>query len=98
MFSTFDLCLLLYVIRLAGWLKHCNLSLSLSAFMVCNRPSTESVQMNAGISHAFMQSAEAFLPVFCLCFLLQKSKLNDLAARMLLSVVRRHIKWQYGLL
>ncbi len=29
MFSTFDLCLLLYVIRLAGWLKHCNLSLSL---------------------------------------------------------------------
>ncbi len=28
MFSTFDLCLLLYVIRLAGWLKHCNLSLS----------------------------------------------------------------------
>ena len=25
MFSTFDLCLLLYVIRLAGWLKHCNL-------------------------------------------------------------------------
>jgi len=30
MFSTFDLCLLLYVIRLAGWLKHCNLSLSLA--------------------------------------------------------------------
>ena len=30
MFSTFDLCLLLYVIRLAGWLKHCNLSLYLS--------------------------------------------------------------------
>ena len=30
MFFTFDLCLLLYVIRLAGWLKHCNLSLSLS--------------------------------------------------------------------
>ncbi len=30
MLSTFDLCLLLYVIRLAGWLKHCNLSLSLS--------------------------------------------------------------------
>ncbi len=30
MFSTFDLRLLLYVIRLAGWLKHCNLSLSLS--------------------------------------------------------------------
>ncbi len=28
MFSTFDLRLLLYVIRLAGWLKHCNLSLS----------------------------------------------------------------------
>ncbi len=26
MFSTFDLRLLLYVIRLAGWLKHCNLS------------------------------------------------------------------------
>ncbi len=25
MFSTFDLCLLLYVIRHAGWLKHCNL-------------------------------------------------------------------------
>ena len=23
MFSTFDLCLLLYVLRLAGWLKHC---------------------------------------------------------------------------
>ena len=35
MFSTFDLCLLLYVIRLAGWLKHCNLSLSL-----CQLPST----------------------------------------------------------
>ncbi len=31
MFSTFDLRLLLYVIRLAGWLKHCDLSLSLSA-------------------------------------------------------------------
>ncbi len=30
MFFTFDFCLLLYVIRLAGWLKHCNLSLSLS--------------------------------------------------------------------
>ena len=30
MFSTFDLCLLLYVIRLAGCLKHCNLALSLS--------------------------------------------------------------------
>ncbi len=30
MFSTFDLRLLLYVIRLAGWLKHCNLSLSQS--------------------------------------------------------------------
>ncbi len=30
MLSTFDLCLLLYVIRLAGWLKHCNLCLSLS--------------------------------------------------------------------
>ncbi len=30
MFSTFDICLLLYVSRLAGWLKHCNLSLSLS--------------------------------------------------------------------
>ncbi len=30
MFSTFDLRLLLYVIRLAGWLKHCNLSLSTS--------------------------------------------------------------------
>ena len=29
MFSTFDLRLLLYVIRLAGWLKHCNLSLRL---------------------------------------------------------------------
>ncbi len=29
MFSTFDLCLLLCVIRLAGWLKHCNISLSL---------------------------------------------------------------------
>ncbi len=29
MSSKFDLCLLLYVIRLAGWLKHCNLSLSL---------------------------------------------------------------------
>ena len=37
MFSTFDLCLLLYVIRLAGWLKHCNLSLSL---VVCIRWST----------------------------------------------------------
>ena len=27
MSSRFDVCLLLYVIRLAGWLKHCNLSL-----------------------------------------------------------------------
>ena len=26
MLSTFDLYLLLYVIRLVGWLKHCNLS------------------------------------------------------------------------
>ncbi len=33
MFSTFDLCLLLYVIRLAGWLKHCNLSLSENTFL-----------------------------------------------------------------
>ncbi len=31
MFFTFDLCLLLYVIRLAGWLKDFNLSLSLAA-------------------------------------------------------------------
>ena len=30
MFSTFDLCRRLYVIRLASWLKHCTLSLSLS--------------------------------------------------------------------
>ncbi len=29
MSSKFDLCLLLYVIRLVGWLKHCNLSLSI---------------------------------------------------------------------
>ncbi len=39
MFSTFDLRLLLYVIRLAGWLKHCNLSLSLwdadAALLAC---------------------------------------------------------------
>ena len=28
MSSRFDVCLLLYVNRLAGWLKHCNLSLS----------------------------------------------------------------------
>jgi len=35
MFSTFDLCLLLYVIRLAGWLKHCNLSLSLTMGGTC---------------------------------------------------------------
>ncbi len=34
MFSTFDLRLLLYVIRLAGWLKHCNLSLSNTLQMV----------------------------------------------------------------
>ena len=27
---TFDLCVLLYVIRLTGWLKRCSLSLSLS--------------------------------------------------------------------
>ena len=26
MFSTFDLCLLLHVIRLAGWLKRCKLA------------------------------------------------------------------------
>ncbi len=31
MFSTFDFCVLVYVIRLAGWLKNCNLSLSLSS-------------------------------------------------------------------
>jgi len=30
MSSKFDLCLLLYVIRLVGWLKHCKLSLSLA--------------------------------------------------------------------
>ncbi len=39
MFSTFDLCLLLYVIRLAGWLKHCSVSLSLvldSTLPVCH--------------------------------------------------------------
>ena len=30
MSSTFDHCLLLYVIRRSGWLKQCNLSLSLS--------------------------------------------------------------------
>ncbi len=29
MFSTFDLYLLLYVIRLAGWLKHCKIFLLL---------------------------------------------------------------------
>ena len=33
MSSRFDICLLLYVIRLAGWLKHCNLSPSLSLFI-----------------------------------------------------------------
>ncbi len=33
MFSTFDLCFLLYMIRLAGWLKHCYLSLSLSVLL-----------------------------------------------------------------
>ncbi len=35
MFSTFDLCLLLYVIRLAGWLKHCSLSLSPKLSSLC---------------------------------------------------------------
>ncbi len=35
MFSTVDLCLLLYVIRLAGWLKHCNLSLLSLALSQC---------------------------------------------------------------
>ena len=54
---------------------------------------TETTQMHAGIRHGFMQSAEAFLPVFCLLFLLQTLKLHDLP-RMLLSVVRRHIRWQ----
>ena len=44
------------------------------------RSVAETTQMNAGISHAFVQSAEAILPVFRLCFLLQISKLNDLAA------------------
>jgi len=34
MFSTFDLRLLLYVIRLAGWLKQCHLSLSLSLSLI----------------------------------------------------------------
>ena len=36
--------------------------------------------MHAGIRHAFMQSADAFLPVFCLLFLLPILKLYDLAA------------------
>ena len=54
---------------------------------------TETTQMHAGIRHGFMQSAEALLPVFCLLFLLQTLKLHDLP-RMLLSVVRRHIRWQ----
>ncbi len=40
MFSTFDLRLLLYVIRLAGWLKHCNLSLSLSEVIDKSEQST----------------------------------------------------------
>ena len=32
----FDICLLLYVIRLAGWLKHCNISLCIThAHQVC---------------------------------------------------------------
>ncbi len=35
MFSTFDLCLLLYVVRLAGWLKHCNLSLMSLSCVLC---------------------------------------------------------------
>jgi hypothetical protein len=42
MSSAFDFCLLLHVIRLAGWLEHCSLSLSqvLSASQVlaaCNQ-------------------------------------------------------------
>ena len=37
MSSRFDICLLLYVIRLAGWLKHCNLSLSLTGSALCSR-------------------------------------------------------------
>ncbi len=51
MFSTFDLRLLLYVIRLAGWLKHCNLSLSLSHMqtliectVLCLNPVAQCVQ------------------------------------------------------
>ncbi len=32
MSSKFDLCLLLYVIRLVGWLKHCNLYLSFDTY------------------------------------------------------------------
>ena len=40
MFSTFDLCLLLYVIRLAGWLKHCNLSVWGVSGAVWNRKPT----------------------------------------------------------
>ena len=35
--------------------------------------------MHAGICHVFVQNAEAFLPVFGLCFLLQIIKLYDLA-------------------
>ncbi len=47
MFSTFDLCLLLYVIRLAGWLKHCNLSLSLSS-----KSPTQSQAKKSGLGSA----------------------------------------------
>ena len=36
MSATFEICLLLYVIRVTGWLKHCSLSLSLSLTEVLN--------------------------------------------------------------
>ncbi len=50
MFSTFDLRLLLYVIRLAGWLKHCNLSLSLARAM--QQPTTDSDCKSAVVERA----------------------------------------------
>ena len=45
MSSRFDICLLLYVIRLAGWLKHCNLSLSESTIAPVTEATKFAVQM-----------------------------------------------------
>ena len=77
MFSTFDLCLLLYVIRLAGWLKHCNLSnvsLSLLFLFLLLRAgfSSEGSRSIASALHSMsFISLECGWSVFCSAILAQ---------------------------